>query len=320
MTRYSLFLILAALLTSSCNKGQSSNPLPHVASGSIERIDLFPSEYVSPRNVDVWLPEGYSADKKYAVLYMHDGQMLFDSTTTWNKQEWGVDEVMSRLIQEDSVRPAIVVGIWNSGDGRHADYFPQKPYESLSAAFRDSLRQALSGQPFPAHIRSDAYLKFIVKELKPYIDNHYSTLTDRDHTFTMGSSMGGLISMYAICEYPDIFGGAACMSTHWPGIFTTHNNPIPQAFADYMRKNLPSPRTHRLYFDYGTKTLDAAYAPFQMKVDSVMRERGYDGSNWETLKFEGHNHSERSWHKRLNRPLKFLLGKASIKLNDQGKR
>ncbi|GET24520.1 hypothetical protein NT017_08490 [Prolixibacter sp. NT017] len=289
------------------------DPMPKVCSGHMERITKFPSNYIAAHNVDIWLPKGYNKHQKYAVLYMHDGQMLFDSTTTWNKQAWCVDEVVSKLMSEKKIEPCIVVGIWNTGQDRHGDYFPQKPFESLPVSFQDSLLhkvwQAKNIPLFPIGLQSDNYLKFLVKELKPYIDSTYSTYTDPQHTFVMGSSMGGLISMYAICEYPDVFGGAACMSTHWPGTFSLKDNPIPDAFVDYMRQHLPSPDSHRIYFDYGTETLDAMYEPLQQKVDSVMRERGYSKSNWETLKFDGADHSERSWHKRLDVPVTFLLGR-----------
>ena len=284
--------------------------MPPSASGKIERIPDFRSKYVTARNIDVWLPENYSPGKKYAVLYMHDGQMLFDATTTWNKQEWGVDETMSRLLKEDKIREAIVVGIWNSGSNRPSDYFPQKPFESLPEAFRDSLLQATNKEDafFPVPVQSDSYLRFIVEELKPYIDSKYATKTDRDNTFIAGSSMGGLISLYAICEYPEVFGGAACLSTHWTGTFTDKNNPIPNAFMQYLERNLPQPSTHKLYFDYGTETLDALYEPYQLQADAIMRRKGYTSQNWKTVKFTGADHSEKAWQKRLHIPLTFLLG------------
>ena len=96
----------------------------NLSSGTLERIENFPSKYVRARNVDVWLPEGYSKKKKYAVLYMHDGQMLFDSSITWNKQEWKVDEVASQLMEEGKTKDFIVVAIWNHADIRHPNYFP----------------------------------------------------------------------------------------------------------------------------------------------------------------------------------------------------
>jgi hypothetical protein len=118
-----------------------------------------------------------------------------------------------------------------------------------------------------------------------------------------------LISMYAICEYPKIFGGAACLSTHWPGTFSTANNPIPDAFTNYLKSNLPDPKDHSIYFDYGDQTLDALYKPFQEKADEVMKSKGFTSKNWETKFFPGENHSEEAWAKRLSIPLLFLLKK-----------
>jgi predicted alpha/beta superfamily hydrolase len=121
--------------------------------------------------------------------------------------------------------------------------------------------------------------------------------------------MGGLISLYAICEYPKVFGGAACMSTHWLGTFSTENNPIPAAFMAYLKNNLPSPKNHKIYFDYGSKTLDSLYQPYQQQVDAVMKAKGYTAKNWMTKQFIGADHSEKSWNKRLDVPIVFLLGK-----------
>jgi enterochelin esterase-like enzyme len=148
-----------------------------------------------------------------------------------------------------------------------------------------------------------------VKELKPYIDRHFSTLRDQQHTFIAGSSMGGLVSMYAICEYPKVFGGATCMSTHWPGTFSTENNPIPAAFLQYLKTHLPSPKNHKIYFDYGSETLDAMYKPYQMQADDIMKAAGYTEASWITREFPGANHSEKSRRKRLDVPVLFLLKK-----------
>lgn len=285
---------------------------PKVNSGSIQHIEKFPSRFVPARNVDVWLPDGYSANKKYAVLYMHDGMALFDANIMWNKQEWGVDETMGKLLAERKVKDCIVVGIWNGNADRHHEYFPQKIFESLPARVQDSLYDigAAAGKLLSGKVNSDAYLTFIVQELKPYIDSHYATLKDRQNTFIAGSSMGGLISLYAICQYPDIFGGAACLSTHWPGTFSVDNNPVPAAFIGWFGKHLPSPRNHKIYFDHGDQTLDAMYAPYQLQMDTLMKNRGYtEGVNWESRFYPGADHSENAWSKRLDVPVVFLLGK-----------
>ena len=305
-------ILIYLILLQGCMSDKKETLIPYVSvsSGQLYRIENFESEHLPARNVDIWLPDGYDENESYAVLYMHDGQMLFDAATTWNGQEWGADEVLGQLIKSGKIRKTILVSNWSTND-RHAEYFPQKPFESLSKSFQDSLinhaKRHGDTPLFSRTILSDQYLKFLVTELKPYIDRHYSTLPDRENTFIAGSSMGGLISWYALCEYPDVFGGAACLSTHWPGSFEAENNPIPAAFANYLDQNLPAPGLHKIYFDYGTETLDAMYEPLQLKVDEVMKQKGYDASNWTTLKFEGEDHSENAWKKRLHLPLEFLL-------------
>ncbi|MFT4537369.1 MAG: putative alpha/beta superfamily hydrolase [Saprospiraceae bacterium] len=288
----------------------AQNILPKVVSGKIERIENFQSKYVDSRNIDIWLPEGYSDTVKHSVLYVHDGQMLYDSETTWNKQAWNIDEVASELLNANKIKRFIVVGIWNGGETRHADYFPQKPFEQLSKLEKDSVISQLKGvgranDNFMP--QSDNYLKLIVEELKPLIDGRYAVYTKKENTFILGSSMGGLISMYAICEYPEVFGGAACLSTHWPGTFTLDNNPVPKSFINYLSQNIPNPNEHKIYFDCGDQTLDSMYPLIQKKVDSVMILKGYADNNWMTKYFPGEDHSEKSWNKRLNIPLEFLF-------------
>jgi len=283
--------------------------IPKVVAGKIVHLEQFPSKFVTPRTIDIWLPPDYSDSKKYAVLYMNDGQMLYDTTITWNKQEWGVDETLSMLIKNNQVKETIVVGIHNTND-RWLEYFPAKPYDKLTQAWKDSTVEGL--QLRSKKVMSDEYLKFVVKELKPYIDSAYSTLTDMDNTYIMGSSMGGLISMYAVCEYPNVFGGAACLSTHWPGGYDPKDKTATKAFSDYMKAKLPSPLNHRFYFDYGTETLDKNYEPHQKIIDATMKYKGYDKSNWLTLRFFGADHTEDSWRKRLAGPVFFLLRKPIV--------
>ncbi len=306
-----LYTLLAFLIYPVCHIAAQT---PSVASGKIIRHENFSSSFVTPRHIDVWLPDDYAIGKKhYPVLYMHDGQMLFDSTHTWNHQEWGMDETAGKLIQDKKTNPFIIVGIWNGGETRHADYFPQKPFEHLSDSSRAMIYSAIRQNGADVFrgkkIVSDGYLKFIVTELKPFIDKSYRTKTDQNNTFVAGSSMGGLISLYAICEYPDIFGGAACLSTHWPGIFTMENNPVPEAFFKYIEKHLPAPDSHRIYFDCGTETLDALYPPLQKKADRIFMSKGYHEKNFSSIIFTGTDHSEKSWKSRIHIPLIFLMGK-----------
>ncbi|WP_418637224.1 alpha/beta hydrolase [Winogradskyella sp.] len=276
--------------------------------GEILRVDSFPSKYIQPRAVDIWIPESYVENKKYAVLYMHDGQNLFDSTTTWNKQEWKVDEWASKLMLEGTVKDFIVVGIHNIPRIRWQDLFPEKAFEMLDESVQENLFKEAANANADSKFNGDNYLKFIVEELKPAIDKSYPVATDKDNTFVMGSSMGGLMSMYAVSEYPDVFGGAACLSTHWVGAAPRENNPFPEAIFKYMEANLPQAGLHKLYFDYGNKTLDAHYPQYAQRVDGILKAKGYTELDAKNLFFEGTDHSENSWNKRLDQPLKFLLG------------
>ena len=268
------------------------------ATGTVEGYQDVPSRHVAARTVDVWLPPGYAdhPQRRYPVLYMHDGQNLFDPALSYTGIDWGVDEAMTRLIADGQAREAIVVGIWNT-PLRGPEYMPRAPITTSMVA---------SGMgddgSWPADtIRSDDYLAFLVEELKPFIDATYRTRPGRDDTFIMGSSMGGLISLYAIAQYPQVYGGAGGVSTHWPigdG-----------AMIDWLGSHLPNPGTHRLWFDHGTATLDQHYAPYQRRMDARLRAGGYvEGDNWVTFVDEGAEHNERAWRGRLERPLRFLLG------------
>ena len=278
--------------------------------GNIHRINKFPSKFVTPRNVDIWTPKEFDKSKTYSVLYMHDGQMLFDSNKTWNGQEWGVDEKMTDLLKDSSIKETIVIGIWNVYSERNANYFPEKVFNSLNKQNKDELRGMAKHKNQETFVNSDDYLKFIVKELKPFIDSNYPTKTNPENTFIMGSSRGGLISLYAFCEYPEIFGAAACLSTHWIGTYTNNEkNQIPYKILDYMMENLPSPKNHKIYFDYGTETLDALYLPYQNLVSTTLEFKSYGVESMMNLKYEGHEHTEIFWNKRLELPLTFLLKK-----------
>lgn len=290
----------------------NAQAIPKVDKGNIVRIENFNSKWVPSRNIDIWLPQDYNVNNKYAVLYMQDGQMLYDSNTTWNKKSWMIQDAITKIVN-DKTKKLIVVGIWNGDKRRHSEYFPKKPFESLSTAQKQLIYDGVRTNNVSVfnnfEINSDHYLQFIVEELKPYIDAHFATNSNMKNTFIGGSSMGGLISMYAICEYPKVFGGAICMSTHWPGIFEMNNNPVPDAFLNYLDHHLPNPKNHKMYFDCGDKTLDAFYPPLQNKVDAIMRKKGFNENSWMTKYFTNQEHSETAWSGRVEIPLSFMLNK-----------
>ena len=273
--------------------------------GTIETVAAFTSSFVEPRRVDIWFPEDYSeSGQALPVIYAQDGQNLFRSeTAAYGGNEWGLDETIEKLVAEGKTRPAIVVGIWNTSK-RFLEYGPEIPFRSLSDSSKQALIDNYGGVPL-----SENYLRFIVEELKPHIDETYNTLKGQADTYIMGSSMGGLISIYAVARYPDVFGGAACLSTHWPVSIEENRHEVADEIIGFLDSALPDAGQHKIYFDFGTETLDAWYEVHQVKMDRVMERHGYTReADWVTMKFEGEPHNEIAWKKRLHIPVEFLLG------------
>jgi enterochelin esterase-like enzyme len=267
-----------------------------------------------PRHVSIYLPPQYATNPtaRFPVIYAHDGQNLFDPRIANTGVDWGVDEAMQALVAEGAIEPAIVVGIWSSPD-RRFEYAPAGVLTLMS----DEMKAA-AAEEFPETLRAgDAYLRFIVEELKPRIDREFRTRTGRESTFLMGSSMGALISIYGMAEHPDVFGGAAGLSMHWPTGISDRNivqrqetwrPAIVAAYSAYFESRRLDPSTHLVWVDHGTGFLDHLYVPYQEAMLPVLHDLGYvDGETLEARVYPGANHNETAWRARLREPLTFLL-------------
>lgn len=183
-------------------KNEHAVEIQHTACSHVKIID---TAFAIPqlnraRRIWLYLPEGYETSKtRYSVLYLQDAQNVFDAATSF-AGEWGVDEALDSLITKGS-RACIVVGIDNGGDKRMSEYSP------FDAEFRtgENTTQFLKGE-------GDAYVDFLANTLKPFIDKNYRTRKEKESTMIAGSSMGGLISYYALVKYPDVFGEAGIFS------------------------------------------------------------------------------------------------------------
>jgi enterochelin esterase-like enzyme len=276
--------------------------------------DNFISRYAVSRRVVVWLPPGYDRDAvkntRHAVLYMHDGQNLFDPQLAMHGQPWAADKKIAALMRSKKMKSTIVVGIDNS-PYRSREYAPVAAVATLSKPTIEAAKY--DTEP----LLSDGYLNFLALELKPFIDRVYRTLPDAANTATMGASMGGLISLYALIKFPAVFGAAGCMSTHWP--FATARElvgpppspagaEIAENFMQWLQKNLPRAGKNKLYFDHGTINLDALYAPYQQRVDAMLKAQGYRaGEDWITVVEPGADHNETAWRGRLDVPLQLFF-------------
>jgi len=242
---------------------------------------------------------------------MHDGQNLFDAKLAGYGVEWGIDEHVSALAKR-GIGPAIVVGIANS-PLRWREYAPASIIKHLSPKTRALIEQGYGGPPLSA-----AYLRFIVEELKPWVDKHYRTRPEQPHTLMMGSSMGGLITLEAMATYPNVFSGAGCLSSHLSLFAVGAKGPvdpapwakdIEAALRAFAREDLPPPEHHRFWLDHGTLSLDQYYGPFQDALVAGMVKRGYRrGQDLVARTYPGATHNEASWSARVEQPLTFLLG------------
>jgi len=274
---------------------------------SVTHFD-FPSKYVVARDVFVWLPNGYYANpkQKYATVYMLDGQNLFDANLAYKGQEWQVDEAAAALIAAQKVAPFIVVGIRNLEALRYAEYFPPKVLDFVSND--DPVKQGVLAQN---ELKGDAFLQFMVQELIPFIESHYRVKANKKYRAIGGSSMGGLMSMYAFFEYPKTFGTALAMSSHWVGVLPEHPyQPLFQGMLDYMQQKLTAKKnTHGriLYFDTGTEQLDVHYPPLQKRVDQLFHHSGHALKAYHSLVFEDAGHEGHDWAERMPQILNKLV-------------
>jgi len=251
------------------------------------------------RRVDVWLPEAYHAhaNRSFPVLYMQDGQTVFDHWSAENGG-WEIQKAISRLAEEEKISPPIVVAI-SSTLNRASDYLPTKPLSYGGVSEQDE--KPNSGKVTAKKQVSDLYLAWMVQTLKPAIDQRYRTLTDAQNTALMGSSLGAILSLYALCEYPETFGKVACLSTHWTAIGA--------GMLAYLDECLPQPGHHKLYFDHGSEGLDRDYEVWQAQVDTLLRQKGYrEGKDFASWNFEGDDHTTTAWRNRVHIPLTFLFG------------
>lgn len=262
------------------------------------------SKFIENKDYQIYLPVSYFKDdsKRYPVLYMMDGQNLFVDSLAYGGISWQIDRVADSLVNEGYINEFIIVGINNAGIKRFSEYMPQKPVEEIPQEC-DSLIKRIEHPVF-----SDNFLEFLVKELKPKIDQEYRTKAYEKDTYIAGSSMGGLISMYAICEYPEVFGNVICMSTHWIVSLDNSTPQIASEIQQYFADNLPGNK--KVYFDYGTKGLDQYYEQYQLQANISLKKIGYtENVNCIVRKFENHDHNEYYWNKRLSIPLMFMFGK-----------
>ncbi|MGI8931635.1 MAG: alpha/beta hydrolase [Sphingomicrobium sp.] len=288
--------------------------MPKVSEGKVVAWPELDGGAAGKMTVWVWRPPGYDRPKgrRFPVLYMHDGQNLFDPRLTNFNQEWAIDEAIPRLARQGDLREWIVVGV-QSPRSRYRTLFPQKILPFLPADFRQRVLTLDDGNPSGV-FAGDAYLKFLVSVVKPRVDREFRTLSRPADTAVMGSSMGGLMAFYAMAEYPRIFGQAAAVSMHIALADPTAkglDHPVlgkqaADAFRHYLATSRMRPGANRLYIDHGSGTLDGSYGPYSGAVVPMLRSLGWRPPHLAFRTYAGAEHNETAWAQRVDIPLAFL--------------
>ncbi|HUH29583.1 alpha/beta hydrolase [Gelidibacter sp.] len=243
------------------------------ASAQVATFNIVSPQLSVKKNIWIYLPTDYShSDKKYPVIYMHDGQNLFDAKTSY-VGEWHVDEYLDSISDNKS----IIIGIEHGNENRLNELTPF-PNETYGGG------------------KAEAYLNFIINTLKPHIDLTYRTLKDAEHTTIFGSSLGGLLSFYAIIKYPDIFGNAGIFSaSFW----------FSNRIFDFVSQTDISPNS-RFYFMAGTNESEEMVFD-QEKMVELLLKKGVPKAQIKNVILEGGQHNEVLWQQNFPEAYQWLI-------------
>ena len=249
---------------------------PLGVTGDVRRIPAFHSPQLgNDRDIYVLVPPGYDKhrNQKYPVIYLHDGQNVFDPATATFGVDMQVDEAVAKLLAANEVKEAILVAVSNTS-GRDDEY--------------------------DHSLKGEVYSRFLIDTLKPYIDSHYRTEPDRDHTFTMGASLGASIAISLLWYHADTFSKAAAIS--FPVFY--RNSVMFEILKNVGKPLYPV----RMYFDHGDTGQDAGYEGSVRRLYDWMLTAGIPAGDIEYRMFSYADHNEVDWARRVQYPLRFLLG------------
>jgi predicted alpha/beta superfamily hydrolase len=277
------------LLKPKKSKREVSETGAPVASGRLRLHELRSRIFRNTRLVRVWLPPDYdgSSAKRYPVLYLNDGQNLFEAATAFAGVHWQVGEAAERLIGEGKIPPLIIVGIDNTGRSRVREYIPYRSFDPR-----------IFGPP------GKRYPDFLLREVMPLIESHYAVAKGPEHTGLGGSSLGGLIALYTQLAMPGVFGRLLLES---PSLFVANRKILEKCrrFRDWP---------FRIYLAMGTREVgnpekDEKVVEDARELERILRSAGLAKQRLQVRIEEGAPHSESAWAARFPEALEFLFGK-----------
>jgi predicted alpha/beta superfamily hydrolase len=260
----------------------------HTLTGNIKRHRAFPSKILgNRRDVLVYLPRGYRrfSRRRYPVLYLQDGQNVFDAATSFSGVEWGVDEAAERLIKENLIEPLIVVAVANTGEQRIDEYAPTRGVIDAKAK-RKKRSKGLARK----------YGHFLMDELKPYIDRKYRTNPGAEFTGLGGSSLGGLVTFAIGILYPQVFGRLMVMSPSiWWDNFAIYR------LVDSIEQKPPL----KIWLDTGTA--EPGWEQARELLNRLVEKGLKLQKDLQYMEAQGAGHSEAAWAARVEPALRFLF-------------
>jgi enterochelin esterase-like enzyme len=260
-----------------------------VSAGQFRKHDQFRSRFLrNQRDLIVYLPPGYNEQpwRRFPVLYLQDGQNLFDRATAFAGQDWNIQGSADYLIQSGAVEPLLIVGIYNTGKSRIYEYTPTKVPK-------------LGGG------RADRYAKFLMQEVMPFVQQQYRALPDPSQTGIGGSSLGGLVSLYFGLKYPQTFGRIAALS---PSVWWHQ-----RAIHRFAAAATPEPRP-RIWLDIGTREGPRIVHDVEQLRDILLKKGWREGEDLHYARVEGAEHNEAAWSQRVGPFLQFLYPTAATKV------
>ncbi len=257
--------------------------------GTVNRVDF------GGRLVDYWS----SGEPTEHLLIAHDGQKVFARDANSNHRTWKMAQSAIRVSQKLGITPPAIIGVFHSRSshnpwGRILDLAPQDPFQNgvQPAEKNDEIS--------PDELQGNKYLEEITEVIAPAIAADLGIELNETHRAVIGSSMGGLASLYAVGKRPDFFSTGLALSPHW----IAGEMPLVNALLDA----LPAPGAHKIWMSRGTRGHDARYGPFQDYADQKMRRAGWrEGEDFITRVYKKSGHNERSWAKYLDQPMEFWL-------------
>lgn len=262
--------------------------------GYVERWDF------DGRIVDFWAPDSTNPPTSH-LLIAHDGQNVFDKRTATRHRTWKMAQSAIQVSNELGITPPAIIAVFHGKSaanpwGRIIDLAPQDP-------FQNQVRPtAAAATPISAEeLMGNKYLASITDQIAPGITAELGLDLARLNKALIGSSMGGLATLYGVGKRPDFFTTGLALSTHW----IAGDIPLVDALIDL----LPPPGNHKIWMSHGTRSHDANYGPFQKHADARMKDAGWQlGKDFATHVYKQSGHNERSWARYLDQPMRFWLG------------